>query len=79
MTLSPDHIRQLLKTPEDGSKEFKQITFSDNHPREPPRKVLADEIAAFANSDGGLLICSVTDQHEVQGMTQEQGAALEKA
>ena len=36
-------------------------------PRGPRRDDFADEIAAFANADGGVLLCGVTDDGEVPG------------
>lgn len=38
---------------------------------------MADEIAAFANADGGMLLCGVTDAGEVQGMSREQIVELD--
>lgn len=78
MRLSANEILNLLESPEDSDREFKRIKFKGGQPHEPRRQVSADEIAAFANSEGGLLQCGVTDQHEVQGMTREQGGALER-
>ena len=38
---------------------------------------LADEIAAFANAEGGVLVCGVTDQGDVQGLSREQIVKLD--
>ncbi len=38
---------------------------------------MADEIAAFANANGGVLLCSVTDAGEVQGMSRDQIVELD--
>ena len=39
--------------------------------------MLADEIAAFANARGGVLLCGVTDDGRVQNLTGDQVAALD--
>ena len=72
MTYSEGEIRLQLSLGEDSRWEFKQIEFAGSHPRNPRRDDLADEIAAFANADGGTLLCGITDAGEVQGMSREQ-------
>ena len=76
MTYS-DEIRRQLRLAEDSTWEFKAVEFADNRLRSPSRQELADEIAAFANADGGVLLCGVTDDGEVQGMSREQVAELD--
>ena len=61
----------------DSAWEFKQVEFAGNHPRSPDRADIADEIAAFANADGGTLLCGVTDEGEVQDMTRERLSSLD--
>lgn len=77
MIHSNEQIRRQLDLAEDSLWEFKRIEFTGSHPRSPSRNDLADEIAAFANSDGGTLLCGVTDDGHVQGMTREQLVALD--
>ena len=77
MKISDSDIERQLRLGEDSSWEFKQIEFSGHRPRSPSRDQLADEIAAFANTEGGVLLCGVTDAGEVQGMSREQMDALE--
>ena len=77
MIHSNEQIRRQLDLGEDSLWEFKRIEFAGNHPRRPSRNDLADEIAAFANSDGGTLLCGVTDEGSIQGMTREQVVALD--
>ena len=72
MTYSEGEIRLQLSLGEDSHWEFKEIKFSGIHPKSPKRDNLADEIAAFANADGGALLCSITDAGEVQDMSREQ-------
>ncbi len=77
MTLRDEDIRQRLRLGEDSRWEFKQIGFSGNRPTSPDRGELADEIAAFANANGGALLCGVTDDGRLQGMSPPQMAALD--
>ena len=78
MNHSSEDIARQLRLGEDSGWEFKQIEFSGNRPTSPRRDDLADEIAAFANGDGGVLLCGVTDQGVVQGMSRPQMDALER-
>ncbi len=78
MTLSENEIRNLINMGEDSNCEFKQIRFKGNRPVSPQRKDLADEMIAFANADGGVLLCGVTDKGEIQGLDFDQRASLNK-
>ena len=77
MTYSDEDIERQLRLGEDSRWEFKEIEFAGNQPRSPNRNDWADEIAAFANANGGVLLCGVTDAGEVQGMSREQIVALD--
>ncbi len=77
MTISDEDIRRQLALGEDSRWEFKQFEFSGNTPTSPRRSVLADEIGAFANANGGVLLCGVADDGTIQGMSREQLAALD--
>ena len=77
MNHSNEDIARQLRLGEDSDWEFKQIEFSGSRPTSPTRRVLADEIAAFANTDGGVLLCGVSDEGSVQGMSREQLVALD--
>lgn len=77
MTYSNEEITRRLQLGEDSAWEFKQVEFAGDRPRSPRRDDLADEIAAFANADGGTLLCGVTDDDEVQGITRAQLVALD--
>ena len=78
MELSEEVIRRRLRLGEDGRWEFKQIEFRGNRPVGPGRDSLADELAAFANGNGGVLLCGVTDDGRAQGMTRAQLDAVEQ-
>ncbi len=77
MSYSSKEIRQRLSLGEDSGWEFEQVEFAASRPKSPSRDIWADEIAAFANANGGVLICGVTDEGEVQGMSREQLVALD--
>ena len=78
MNFSDEEIRRQMRLGEDSRWEFKEIEFAGNVPRSPRRGDLADELAAFANADGGVVLCGVTDSGDVQGMSREQMDALER-
>ena len=78
MIYSDQDIARQLRLGEDSQWEFKQIAFSGNRPTSPRRDDLADEIAAFANANGGMLLCGVTDAGEIQGLSREQMDELER-
>ena len=74
---SDDEIRSQVRLGEDSHWEFKEIRFSGAKPKDPKQEVLADELAAFANSNGGIMLCGVTDDGNIQGMDRAQLDALE--
>ena len=78
MELTSEKIKRRLRLGEDSRWEFKQIEFSGNRPRRPARDDLADELGAFANTEGGVLLCGVTDHHRLQDLSIEQMDALER-
>ncbi len=72
-----EDILQRLQLGEDSRWEFKQIEFSGDRPTSPGQGDLADEIAAFANANGGALLCGVTDDGQIQGMSGPQMKKLD--
>ena len=78
MNFSDEDISGQIRLGEDSHWEFKEIEFAGDVPRNPRRADLADELAAFANADGGVMLCGVTDSGDVQGMSREQMDALER-
>ena len=78
MHLSSERVERRLRLGEDSRWEFKQIEFAGNRPKSPARDDLADELGAFANAEGGALLCGVTDRREPQGLSIEQMDALEQ-
>ena len=78
MNFSDEDIKRQMRLGEDSHWEFKEIVFAGNVPKSPRRGDLADELAAFANTDGGVLLCGVTDRGDVQGMSRKQMDALDQ-
>ena len=77
MKFSLEDIKRSLRLGEDSVWEFKEIVFANNTIKS-NRDSLADEIAAFANTTGGALLCSVTNKGKVQDLTREQMYRLEQ-
>ena len=61
---------------EDDHWEFKEIEFVGDRPKSPRRDDLADEIGAFANANGGILLCGVSDEGYLIGMSRNQATSL---
>ena len=76
MTIRDEQIRRQLRLGEDSRWEFKQVEFHGDKPIGPRRDDLADEFGAFANANGGIVLCGVSDDGTIQGMSREQIAAL---
>ena len=77
MSWDSDSLLQQLALGEDSRVEFKEAVFAGDRVREPHRNVIADELAAFGNTIGGILIFSVSDAGEVLPMNRQQMDALE--
>lgn len=77
MTYSDEDVRLHLKLGEDNYWEFKGVEFQGNQPASPKRDVWADEISAFANTRGGVILCGVTDDSQIPGMSKEQMDVME--
>ena len=78
MMYSDEEISRQLRLGEDSGWEFKAVEFAGGRPRSPRRDDWADEISAFANANGGVLLCGVTDEGDVQGMSRAQMDELER-
>ncbi len=77
MNFSVEDIEIRLRSGEDSGWEFKQIEFAGDRPRRPTRDAWADEIAAFANATGGVLLAGVSDDGTVIGISRTQLASLD--
>ncbi len=76
--IQDEDIRRQLHLGEDSRWEFKRIEFTGNKPTSPNRDDLANELGAFANADGGVVLCGVADDGTIQGMSREQMVALDR-
>ncbi len=72
-----EDIRRQLRLGEDSQWEFKRLEFRGDTPNSPRRDDWADELGAFGNADGGIMLCGVSDDGTIQGMLREQMAALD--
>ena len=62
--MTPEQIKQLIATGEDSRCEFKSQL--------PSKRDLAQELSAFGNSGGGVMLVGVADDGEVLGLESEQ-------
>ena len=72
-----EDIESKLRSGEDSSWEFKQVEFAGSRPKQPTCSDWADEIAAFANAAGGVVLAGVADDGNVVGMSPAQIANLD--
>lgn len=59
----PDAAERLvrrIRSGADGSLDCRELVFAGNRIEEPERNDLADELAAFANASGGVLILGLS-------------------
>lgn len=70
-----DLIRELVyqvRLGEDSAYEFKSVTIKGNKVDQPGRDSIADELAAFANASGGIIVFGVADKtRAVEGIALE--------
>ncbi len=75
-------VRELIyqiRLGEDSSYEFKSLVIKGQKVESPQRDSIADELAAFANSSGGILVLGVNDKtREVEGIMQEHLDTVEQ-
>ncbi len=72
-----EEIESQLRSGEDSGWKFKQVEFAGDRPKRPTRGDWADEIAAFANAAGGVMLAGVADDGDVIGMSRAQIASLD--
>ena len=77
MNYRVEEIESRLRSGEDSGWEFKQVEFAGDRPKRPTRDDWADEIAAFANAAGGVVLAGVADDGKVIGMSRAQIANLD--
>ena len=77
MNYSIEDIESRLRSGEDSGWEFKQVEFAGDRPKRPTRGDWADEIAAFANAAGGVVLAGVADDGNVIGLSRTHIASLD--
>ncbi len=75
---SEDTIRRQLRLGEDSRWEFKEVAFRGGRPAGRQRDTWADEMAAFANGRGGILLLGVSDAGVVSGLSRPRLDAVER-
>ena len=60
--MNDQELIRRIRLGEDGALELKEVHFRANKIAGPRRDELADELAAFANSEGGVLVLGVSDE-----------------
>ncbi len=78
MRYSDEELRDRLHGGEDSGWEFKEVEFRGKKPAGSQRAQWADEIVAFANGSGGVMLLGVSDLGEVAGLSREQMDAVER-
>lgn len=72
MLSTTDLTRELIyqiRLGEDSAYEFKSVTIKGSKVEQPGRDSIADELAAFANAQGGMIVFGVADKtREVEGI-----------
>ena len=77
-TVNETELVRRIRLGEDGGLELKEVRFKGDQVDGPKRDELADELAAFANSRGGLLVLGVDDKtREVIGIPLDRLDAVE--
>ncbi len=78
MPFTDDEVKRHMELGEDSGWEFKEVDFRGDRVAGRQRDTWADEIAAFANADGGVLLLGVTDEGTVTGLSRGQLDAVEE-
>ena len=77
MRYTDEEILRHLGLGEDSGWAFKPLAFRGDRLTSPRRDDWADEIGAFANGRGGVLLCGVNDNGELQTISREQIVRLD--
>lgn len=72
-----EDLVERLRLGPDSDWGFAEIRFRGDRPVAADREYLADEVSAFANADGGTLLCGVTPGGEVPGLSPARMDAID--
>jgi ATP-dependent DNA helicase RecG len=78
MWSSASELLEKIQLGEDSYLEFKQVIVQGDKVKSPIPDRLADEMVAFANTVGGVLLLGVSDDREVVGVPLEKLDLIEK-
>lgn len=79
MLATRSELLEKIRLGEDSFLELKEVRFAGGNLRGPTQDVLADELAGFANSAGGVLLLGVEDTHrQVLGVPLERLDTVEQ-
>lgn len=68
-----EELLEQIKLGEDGRLECKEMVFAGQKVKGPARDDVADELAAFANAKGGVMVFGVNDKtHEIVGIPEDK-------
>ena len=76
MLASQEELLRKLRLGKDSFFDFKEVRTAGRKVKSPTMETLADEMAAFANSVGGVLLLGVNDGREVIGIPEEHLEAM---
>lgn len=75
---SPTELLEKIQLGEDSTIEFKEIRIPGSKVNSPKKNDIADEIAGFANTDGGVILFGVADNGEIPGIPLEKLETVEE-
>ena len=78
MLATREELLKKLRLGKDSFFDFKGVRAVGGKIKSPTVEALADEMAAFANSSGGVLLLGVNDNREVVGVLKEYLEATEE-
>jgi len=74
---NPSSLQEKIRLGEDTFLELKEVRFAGQRVSAPHRDSLADTLAAFANSQGGVCVLGVEDDRNIQGIPLDKLDPLE--
>ncbi len=78
MPIDEDRFWRQVRLGEDSELEFKEVPVKGGRVPSSVRDLIADELAAFANSSGGRLVFGVTDRREAKPLSPDELDAVDR-